>query len=344
MPARHLPRAPRPRALVSARVAAGALVGALACALAPARRVAAQAPAPPAVAGRWDVTATRPDGSRYPAWLEVTLSGRRTLVGRFMHGVGSARPVARVDLAGDTVRFALPPQWDEAPGELRVEGVLAGGRLAGTLVTESGERHAWVGVRAPALARAEPPRWGAPVALFNGRDLAGWEAAGPGENRWRVAGGVLAAAGGGANLRTRRAFDDFRLRAEFRYPPGANSGVYLRGRYEVQIEDGPRRDQAPLAVDMGGVYGLLPPNEHAARAPRAWQTYELTLVGRRVTVVLNGRTVVCDQVIPGPTGGALDSDEGAPGPVLLQGDHGPVEFRRLELTPALPPRARAAAR
>ena len=65
-----------------------------------------------------------------------------------------------------------------------------------------------------------------------------------------------------------------------------------------------------------------------------WQTFDITLIGRRVTVVLNGRTIIADRVIPGITGGALDSNEGEPGPILLQGDHGPVEFRRIVITPA----------
>ena len=132
---------------------------------------------------------------------------------------------------------------------------------------------------------------------------------------------------------TTRTFDDFKLHAEFRYPTGSNSGIYLRGRYEVQVEDSPS-DREPDSHDIGGVYGFLTPNEAAKKPAGAWQTYDITLVGRRVTVVLNGRAIIVDQLIPGPTGGALDSDEAAPGPILLQGDHGPIEYRNLVLTPA----------
>ena len=112
-------------------------------------------------------------------------------------------------------------------------------------------------------------------------------------------------------LVTSRTFGDFKLHAEFRYPKGSNSGLYLRGRYEVQIEDSPEKVE-PGPMHVGGVYGFLAPSENAARAPGEWQSYDITLVGRRVTVVLNGRTVVADQIIPGITGGALDSDEGEP--------------------------------
>jgi hypothetical protein len=107
----------------------------------------------------------------------------------------------------------------------------------------------------------------------------------------------------------------------------------------VQVEDdelpaAARRDVEPATTHLGGVYGFIAPSEYAGRPAGSWQTYDITLVGRRVTVVLNGRTVVADRPIPGITGGALDSDEGAPGPLLLQGDHGPVEYRNVVLTPA----------
>ena len=312
-----------------ARLGRTVIVAVLAAALA---AVPAALPAQaPSVVGRWDLRVTGPEGP-YPSWLEVSLSGNRTLVGRFVGGVGSARPIGRVHFADGVLRFAIPPQWEPDSGDLRVEGRLVGDRMSGTLVTPGGERHAWTATRAPHLRRSAAPRWGTPVALFDGRDLDGWTTRG-GENRWRVVDGVLTNAGGGGNLVTTRTFDDFRLQVEFRYPKGSNSGVYLRGRYEVQIEDSAERLE-PGPLHVGGIYGFLPPNENAAKAPGEWQRYDITLVGRRVTVVLNGRTIIADQVIPGITGGALDSDEGSPGPILLQGDHGPVEFRRIVLTPA----------
>ena len=85
---------------------------------------------------------------------------------------------------------------------------------------------------------------------------------------------------------------------------------------------------------MGGVYGFLTPCLNAAKPAGEWQTIEITLIGRAVTIVLNGERVLDRQAIPGITGGALDSREGDPGPILLQGDHGPIEFRKLTLTPA----------
>jgi hypothetical protein len=143
---------------------------------------------------------------------------------------------------------------------------------------------------------------------------------------------VLTNTASGANLMTTARFGDFKLHLEFRYPKGGNSGVYLRGRHEVQIEDNAEQEW-PATVHVGGVYGFISPNENAAAGPGQWNTYDITLIGRRVTVVLNGKTIIGDQVIPGITGGAIDSDEGAPGPILLQGDHTAVEFRNIRITP-----------
>ena len=151
------------------------------------------------------------------------------------------------------------------------------------------------------------------------------------KNGWVVRDGLLVNAEPGNNLLTERKFDDFQLHAEFRYPKGSNSGIYLRGRYEVQIED--NYGQEPDSHHIGGVYGFLTPSVNAARKAGEWQTLDVTLVGRVVTVALNGERIIDRQTIPGITGGALDSDEGAPGPLLLQGDHGPIEFRKVTLTP-----------
>src|SRR5262249_55115013 len=136
----------------------------------------------------------------------------------------------------------------------------------------------------------------------------------------------------GNDLVTEQTFVDFKLNAEFRYPEGSNSGIYLRGRYEVQIED--THGEEPDSGKIGGVYGFLTPSGNAAKEAGQWQPLEVMLLGRSVTVILNGQRVIDRQTIPGITGGALDSDEGQPGPILLQGDHGPVEFKRVTLMPA----------
>jgi hypothetical protein len=284
-----------------------------------------------ALMGRWDLMVQLPGGEQ-PAWLEIRHSGHQTLVGQFVGWHGSARPIARVDVDESGLRFAIPPQWERGTGDLIAEGQLQGERLSGSMQTPDGTRVTWTGSRAPSLQRTTPPRWGEPIRLFNGVDLAGWQVV-QGDNHWQVADEVLRNVKTGGNLVTEQAFSDFQLHLEFRYAKQGNSGVYLRGRYEVQVLDGPTEE--PASDLQGAIYGFLTPSEIVTNGPGEWNTYDITLVGRLVTIVVNGKTVIFEQAIPGITGGALDSDEGAPGPILLQGDHSPIEYRDIVLTPAL---------
>jgi len=282
-----------------------------------------------AIIGRWDITIAGPDRP-LPSWLEVRPSGNGYLVGQFVGVVGSARPIARVDFTDGVMRFSIPPQWEQGKADLQVEGRVQGEGLAGTMIFPDGTRRDWTAKRAPLLRREGAPKWGAPIRLFNGTDLTGWHALGT--NQWRAVNGVLQSPKSGANIVTDRTFTDYRLHLEFRYPKGSNSGVYQRGRYEVQIEDSLTTE--PQNDLLGGIYGFIAPSEVAAKKPGEWQTYDITLVGRMITVVANGKTVVCNREIPGITGGALDSNEGEPGPLLLQGDHGPIEYRNITIRPA----------
>lgn len=288
----------------------------------------AQQSASTALTGRWNLTVT---GLGFPAcsWLEVHQSGDRTLVGRFVGWSGSARPISEVGFADGVMRFAIPPQWESGDDDLRVEGTLEGDTLRGTMLDPGGNQLTWTGRRAPDLRRAAPPRWGSPITLLDG-DLARWQA--PDDNQWRVVDGILTNERAGGNLVTRESYTDFKLHIEFMYPEGGNSGVYLRGRHEVQIEDSP---PSRVRTEMlGAVYGFLAPSVDAAKRPDEWQAYDITLIGRLVTVALNGVIVIDNREIPGITGGALTCDEGAPGPLMLQGDHGPMAFRNIVLTPA----------
>jgi hypothetical protein len=282
--------------------------------------------------GRWDITVHGTQGD-YPSWLEVRRSGRTTLVGRFVGQFGSARPISRVTFVDGRFQFSVPPQWEDRKDDLAFEGTLDGDTLKGHTTDEKGRRLSWTAHRAPALKRSQPPKWGEPLELFNGKDLSGWKPRqARARNGWVVKDGLLVNAVPGNDLRTDKTFTDFRLHAEFRYPKGSNSGIYLRGRYEVQIED--NYGQEPDSERIGGVYGFLTPSVNAAKRAGEWQTLDITLVGRVVTVELNGERIIDRQTIPGITGGALDSNEGEPGPIMLQGDHGPIEFRKLTLTPA----------
>jgi hypothetical protein len=172
------------------------------------------------------------------------------------------------------------------------------------------------------------------VQLFNGKDLTGWTPDKPNaQPQWTVVDGTLVSPGHGPELINASKFRDFKLHLEFNCGKGANSGVYLRGRYEVQIED--NSIQEPPSHHTGGVYGFIAPNPEQPRKPGAWQSFDITLVGRTITVAQNGTTIIDHQEIPGITGGALDSHEELPGPIYLQGsEDGHVAYRNIVLTPA----------
>lgn len=282
-----------------------------------------------AIQGRWDITINI-NGKMVPSWLEIHHSGLKMLVGRFVGTGGSARPISRIYLENGKMSFSIPPQWEPEPNDLKVEGTLQGDNLAGTMTMPNGNTYPWTAKRAPRLHRDKEPDWDTPIKLFDGKTMKQWHTTG--ENQWVVQDGILRSPHSGSNLVTNRTFNDFKLHIEFRYPKESNSGVYLRGRYEVQVIDS--KGMEPSNVLLGGIYGFLTPSEMAAKDAGKWQSYDITLVGRMVTVYLNGKKIICNEEIPGITGGALDSDEGAPGPIYLQGDHGPIDYRNIIITPA----------
>ncbi|HEY4935824.1 MAG TPA: DUF1080 domain-containing protein [Puia sp.] len=279
--------------------------------------------------GRWDLT-LHISGKTFPAWLEVHHSGTRTLVGQYVGSGGSARPISKINFDDGKLSFAIPPQWDTASNDLVFEAMYQGDSLSGTIIESNGKKFMLTGVRAPSLRRQSDPVWGKEIKLFDGTDLKGWHVSGP--NQWKVEDAIMRSPASGSNIMTDQVFNDFKLHIEFRYPKGSNSGVYLRGRYEVQIVDS--KGLEPSRDLLGAIYGFLAPTDMMAKDAGEWQSYDVTLVGRLVTLAVNGKTVICNQVIPGITGGALDSSEGEPGPIMIQGDHGAIDFRNILITPA----------
>jgi Domain of Unknown Function (DUF1080) len=284
------------------------------------------------VTGRWDITVTGSDGS-YPSWLEISKSGDH-LTGRFVGRWGAVQPVKSIRFHAGQLEFAIDREggW---PHDLIFKGNLSADRLSGT-THWSGEEQSWTASRAPTLARTGVPNRGNvgnPIRLLNGTDLAGWKpypASKP--NNWKFEAGMLINEASGANLVTEQRFDDFQLHFEFKIAAGSDSGVYLRGRYEIEIEDS--FGKPPDSHRLGGIYGFLTPVSNPARRADEWQTVDATLVGRRVTINLNGVKIIDNEEIPGITGAALESDEGSPGPLMLQGDYGKVWYRNIVLTPA----------
>lgn len=284
--------------------------------------------------GRWDVTLQTPERA-WSSWLEVREEHgqpRVRMVGRWGH----ARWLPQASIVDGHLRFVSPKEEEgRTDSDMVFDGVRDGDELRGTTTGPDGAAWTWRATRAPRLAQAKQPRWGTPISLFDGKDMHAWtplDAAAA--KQWRVAGGILLSPGGGTDLRSIATFGDFKLHLEFNTAPGANSGVYLRGRYELQVEN----DRQPEAPNMrtAGIYGFLAPTPAAPRTPGVWQRYDVTLVGRYVTVKLNGKTVIDHKEIPGITGGALDSREGEDGPLVLQGsEDGQVSYRNIVITPAL---------
>ncbi len=281
--------------------------------------------------GQWDLEVSI-DGKLSPSWLEVRKSGFETLVGRFVYAFGSARPVAEIKYNDGNFNFTIPKQWERGDGDMVFSGTVENGLLKGQLKYPDGNTYQWTGTRAPELKDIPNPKWSEPIELFNGKDLSGWKADRD-NNQWTVKNGILTSPSSGANLISEQEFFDFKLHAEFRFPENGNSGIYLRGRYEAQIFDSQEKPINDL--QFGAIYGFLPPNYNAANAPGEWQTMDITLIGRRITIVANGITILENQIIPGITGGALNSRESEPGPFMIQGDHEPVEFRSFVVTPVL---------
>jgi hypothetical protein len=282
--------------------------------------------------GRWDLTLKTPL-REYPSWLEITQEDGQ-LRARMVSRWGHARPLPKCELANGRITFVSPKEEEDRKDDMVFEGKLSGKTLAGSTIGPDGTRWQWTGERAPSLNRNIAPHWGKPTPLFNGRDLTGWKMSDPGaKTAWKIENGTLVTPGRGAELITDAKFGDFKLHVEFNCGPGSNSGIYLRGRYELQIEDDPEPEGPTMRT--GAVYGFLAPTPEQPRSPGEWQSYDITLVGRLVTVVQNGQTIIDKREIPGITGGALDSHEGLPGPIYLQGSEaGHVAFRNITITPA----------
>ena len=282
--------------------------------------------------GRWDLTLKAPD-REYPSWIEIRQEDGQ-LKAQIVSRWGNARPLPKVEISEGKLTFVSPKEDEDRKDDMVFEGKLAGDVLSGTTTGQDGTPWTWTGKKAPSLDRAGTPKWGKPIKLFNGKDLTGWRPDKPNADKvWTVESGTLVTPGNGPELINDSKFEDFKLHIEFKCQPESNSGVYLRGRYEVQVETDSA--QEPASHHTGGVYGFLAPSPELPRKPGEWQTFDITLVGRRLTVVQNGTTIINDQEIPGITGGALDSHEELPGPIYLQGgEKGHVAYRNIVLTPA----------
>ena len=281
--------------------------------------------------GRWDLSIQSPS-RELPSWIEV--SGEQGHLKVVMVGpTDHATELKKADLKDGQLEFLSPKGEEGFRDDTLFKGKVLAGRLMGVATTAGGTSWHFNGRRAPALKRSGTPKWGEPVALFNGKDFSGWRFSGAKHANWTVEDGTLVNDGHGADIITTSKFEDFKLHLEFNCGSKSNSGVYLRGRYEVQIESVSADE--PTSHHTGGVYGFLDPTPEMPRQAGVWQTFDITLIGRTVRVVQNGQTIIDHKEIPGITGGALDSHEELPGPIYLQGgEEGRVAFRNIVITPA----------
>ena len=237
-------------------------------------------------------------------------------------------------LDGTSLSFSISFQTPQR-GEVtvRYSAEVRGDKMTGT-VQPPGEAD-------PRPFTAERERkWGEPIELFNGKDLTGFGPRDPSRGfNWSVKDGILVNRPPDQDIVTEKQFQDFKLHVEFSMAPRSNSGIYLRGRYELQLEDDFGRP--PGRHSSASIYSRLAPSVNAAKPANEWQTIDATLVGRWLTVVLNGQTVLDNVHLDGITGGALIpkgaeiNDESRPGPLMFQGDHGLVRFRKIVVTPAI---------
>jgi len=201
-------------------------------------------------AGRWDFTVTT-DARTYPQWMEVVERDGGPQI-RIQPRGGAVRPAVAAKVEGSHLLITVSAATATQP-EVKWDLTASGGKLTG--VQKSGDvvNAQLAAVRAPELKRAAPKAWAKPEPLFNGKDLTGWEPIGdPSKSHWVVKDGQLVNEDRGSNLKTTRKFDDFKLHIEFYCPDHCNSGIYLRGRYEIQVgtEGGSQPSHEMVAVRL----------------------------------------------------------------------------------------------
>ena len=308
--------------------------------------------------GQWTIDIQ--DGS--VGWLEVRQE-ENYLDADVLWGGGSVLPVSDIFLARDQILVVqrtnnVVRKVDENKKPLKTQEVTSwmeiskkGDKIEGILLSPrrnglSVDTTTFVGTKlappppAPDLTKI---KFGAPVTLFNGKDLTGWKLINEKQkNGFSVVNGLLennpvqtegAPHISYGNLRTEQVFEDFNLKIEVNVPEGSNSGVYLRGMYEIQVVDSYKKELDPH--NMGAVYSRVKPTVAAEKPAGQWQSMDITLCDRHISVILNGVKIIDNQPVFGPTGGAILSDVNAAGPIYLQGDHGTVQYRNIVLTPII---------
>ncbi len=282
------------------------------------------------ILGRWDLTIYDINGV-YPSWFEISEQNGE-FTGRFVGRVGHARPADYIYYNGEEVYFSVRRQYEAPQEDLIFIGKVNDGKIDGKTKSERGKIVPFSAKKFPKLEKQNKPEWGETIDLIQD-SLSQWTARDlTRDNNWKVENKVLRNTKSGADLVTHQKFKDFKLHLEFKIPKGSNSGVYLRGRYEVQIQDDYGKE--PGNRYAGGVYGFITPKKNMIKPAGEWNYYDITLIGKKISIIFNEEKIVDNVEIPGITGGAINSRETEPGPLMLQGDHGPIDYRNILITPA----------
>ena len=290
--------------------------------------------------GRWDLTAlTQPRPRAW--WVELNGVGGTNPTGKFVSAFGGdMNPIDTIAVDNGELRFTIksPDRSGKAPGARVYRARLVGGKLEGTSQTEGdrGTPVKFTGVRAPVIDDKDDGSWkeGQPIALFNGKDLTGWKGLVPGvEMKWTVKDGVLRNAPPTTDIISEQKFWNFKLHVDFRIVERSNSGIGLRGRYEIQVLEDYGRP--PNTHGAAALYSRVAPSVNASKPAGEWQSYDIRLVGRQLTVVHNGTKVLDKVEVEGLTAIANNCDEAEPGPFIVQGDHSYVEIKTFVVTPLI---------
>lgn len=306
--------------------------------------------------GQWNITGVAPDTS-YVYWLEVKEEGGK-LKTLFLNRTSHPIPLTAVRIENSELIFQVSGTQEKPTGPEYhakvVDGKLVGshtllprapaaGAPAPTTPPPAPRTINWVGVRPPVWPASNANgkhEYGAPVVLYDetmkDKDPATLFDVQNTRNpiNWLVEDGLLTnKAPGGNNIISKQKFADFKVHVEYKLEPKSNSGIYLRGRYELQVLDDINDTTTEKYLTQAAIYGRRAPDVLASKAPGEWQVLEAVMVANKVTVTLNGKTVHDNQPVVGVTGGTLDNDELAPGPLMIQGDHGRVWIRKAVVTP-----------